>query len=346
MKAACLIGPSEIALRDVPDPLCPADGLLLRVVACGICGSDLRRWKEGPAVGSGVVVPGHEVAGVVEEVGAQCRGYAVGERLALAPDVHCGQCFFCQRGLYNICDDMRMLGITPGYPGGLAERMPLNGHILANGIVHRLPPELGLTAAALAEPCASVLAAHARAETGPADTVLILGAGPIGCLHTVVARARGARALVAAPSERSRERAKQFAPDAVLDPTAMDFVAQVRALAGGRGADIVIVANPAASSQTQAVEAVRKGGQVLLFGGLPKASPLVTLDANRIHYGEISVIGSFSYHPTMHELALELLARGVIPAAQLVTHTFSLAQVREAFAAAAGRDGLKVMVVT
>jgi L-iditol 2-dehydrogenase len=108
----------------------------------------------------------------------------------------------------------------------------------------------------------------------------------------------------------------------------------------------VICANPVAATQTQAVEIVRKGGRVVLFGGLPKANPMVTMDANRIHYGEIEVVGAFSYHPTYHKLALDLLTRKVIPADLLVTHVYPLDQVSEAFETAASGQGLKVVVTT
>jgi len=351
MRAAYLVAPSTIILRDVPEPRCPDDGLLLEVRACGICGSDLRRWREGPSAGfaltdsaAGDVIPGHEVAGTVLEVGSQVSDWAPGDHLALAPDVHCGRCYFCRHGRYNLCDNLRAIGITPGYPGGLAERMALTGEILANGIVHPMPPHMSHVHAALAEPCASVLAAHQYAGTSPADAVLVIGAGPVGCAHIAVAKARGARVIVSQRSQRRRELAERFAPDYVIDPTTDDVIARVRALTEGRGADIVICANPVAETQTQAVEMVRKGGLVLLFGGLPKASPLTTLDANRLHYGEIAVVGSFSYHPTMHALALDAISRRLVPADRLITHTYPLERVAEAFAMAASGEALKVVV--
>jgi L-iditol 2-dehydrogenase len=120
----------------------------------------------------------------------------------------------------------------------------------------------------------------------------------------------------------------------------------VRQLTHGLGADIAVCANPIAATQTQAVEIVRKAGRVMLFGGLPKANPMTTLDGNRIHYGEISVVGAFSYHPTFHELALELLERKLIPSDLLITHTFDLEHIDQAFETAAGGAGLKVIVTS
>ncbi len=322
----------------------PQDGLVLKVAACGVCGSDLRRWKEGPYPGSEDLIAGHEIAGVVIAVGERLQAYAPGDRLAVAPDVHCGKCYYCEQGLFNLCDSLRLVGITPGYQGGFAEKMVLTAEILANGAVHRIPAGMSCPHAALAEPASSVLAAHERAHTGPADTVLVMGAGPIGCLHMVVAKARGAQVILSEPNETRREMARRFAPDYVLDPSQEEVVSRVRSWTGGRGADIAICANPVAATQAQAVDAVRKGGRVVLFGGLPKSNPTTCLDGNRIHYGEITVIGSFSYPPTYHQQALEAIHRELIPAGQLITHTFSMEQINEAFTTASSGQALKVMV--
>ncbi|RPI53584.1 MAG: hypothetical protein EHM56_07110, partial [Chloroflexi bacterium] len=240
MKAAILNGICQFEIQDIPEPDAPADGLVLRIYSCGVCGSDLRRWKEGPYPGSEGLIAGHEIAGVVEAAGSRLAGYAPGDRLAVAPDVHCGKCYYCERGLYNLCDDLRLIGITPGYQGGFAEKMVLTAEILANGAVHRIPAGMSYPHASLAEPGSSVLAAHTQAHTGPADTVLVMGAGPIGCLHVVVAKARGAQVILSEPSETRREMARRFAPDFLLDPSQEEVVSRVKEWTGGRGADIAI----------------------------------------------------------------------------------------------------------
>jgi L-iditol 2-dehydrogenase len=344
MKAAFLIGSRTLEVRDVPEPVAPAEGLVLEVKACGICGSDLRRWKEGPPKGVAGMIPGHEAAGVVIEAGRGQSRFAVGDYIAIAPDVHCGRCYYCQRGLYNLCDGIRFLGVTPELPGGLAEKLVLTGEVLTNGIVHRMPSGMSFAEGSLAEPSCSVIASHDRAGTGLGDTVVVMGAGPIGCLHIIVAKARGARIIVSEPSPIRRQLAERFGPDAIVDPSAEDLGARVRQMTAGVGADIVICANPIAETQTQAVQIVRKRGKVILFGGLPKANPMVTLDSNRIHYGEIEVVGAFSYHPTVHERALDLIHRKIIDADLLVTHTFGLSDIGKAFEAAAAGEALKVVV--
>lgn len=344
MKAAVLSAARTFHISEVPSPTVPDDGLVLDVRACGVCGSDVRRWKEGPPPGSAGVIPGHEVAGVVQDVGRNVSGFSVGDRLAIAPDVHCGECWYCRRDMFNLCDNLRLIGITPGYPGGFAERLVLTGEILTNGIVHIIPDGVSFLEASLSEPCSSVLASQAACEIGPDTTVVVLGAGPIGCLHIAAAHACGARVIVSEPNEQRRSRTGAFSPCHIVDPSRDDVVARVRELTSGLGADVVICANPIAETQTQAVEMVRKAGRVVLFGGLPKASPRVTLDANRIHYGAIQVVGAFSYHPRFHEISLQQIAGARIPARQLITHTYPLDKVDAAFETAAGGDCLKVVV--
>ena len=344
MNAAYVTGPMKIELRETPMPQVPDDGILIAVKACGVCGSDLRRWREGPRSESDFLIAGHEISGVVDVVGAQVKDFRVGERLAIAPDIHCGKCYYCEHGFYNLCDHLHLIGITPGYNGGFAEYLVLTAEILSGGIVHEVPETLSFVQAALAEPLSSVLAAHKEAGTMLGDTVVVMGAGPIGCLHMLVAQARGARVILSEPNEVRRQIATRFGPDLIIDPMNQNLVAEVHQATSGRGADIAICANPVATTHAQAVELVRKRGKVVLFGGLPEASPMTTLDGNRIHYNEIRLIGSFSYHPTYHTMALEAIERGLINSDHIITHTFPLDGIDKAFQTAASGEALKVMV--
>jgi L-iditol 2-dehydrogenase len=222
--------------------------------------------------------------------------------------------------------------------------MALAGEILTNGIVNKMPEGLSFEHAAVSELCCSVLATHEKAGTGENDTVAVIGAGPAGCLHVSVARQLGARVCVLEISEQRRRMVEKFSPDLVLDASSGDMVGEVKGFTNGIGADIVICANPVAQTQSLGVEMVRKGGRVILFGGLPKANPMTTLDSNLIHYGEIHVVGAFSYHPRFHKLALNLLAKGKLPADSLITHTFELEKINEAYEAAASGEVLKVII--
>jgi L-iditol 2-dehydrogenase len=344
MKAAILTEKQKFEIRELPDSQCPKNGLVLKVEACGICGSDLRRWIEGPPSGVENLVPGHEFSGVVSEVGKNLTGYQVNDRLAVAPDIHCGECYYCLRNLYNLCDNLRFVGITPGYPGGFAEKVILTSEILKNGIVHKMPEDLSFEEGALAEPCCSVLASLHRIHTSLGETMVVMGAGPIGCLHVIVGKSRGAKVVISEPSEIRRKYAERFEPDGIVDPNTENLVESVFKSTNGVGADVVVCANPVAATHTIAVELVRKRGKVILFGGLPKDNPFTTLDANKIHYGEIEILGAFSYHPAFHKLALDLLARKVIPARKIITNSFFLEEIDHAFNSAAKGSELKVMI--
>jgi L-iditol 2-dehydrogenase len=344
MKSAQLIGPRTINVVEVPDPVVPMDGLVLQMAACGVCGSDLRRWQEGPPDGTNHLVQGHELAGTILAAGSQVTPFKVGDRLAIAPDIHCGECFYCRRGLYNLCPRLRLLGITPGLDGGFSEKVLIPGEILRHGVIHSLPDQATFLEGALAETLSSVLSAQEKSNLSLGETVVIMGAGPIGCLHLVVAKARGAQVIVAEPNPIRRHGAEKFMPDAIIDVTAQNAVDEVRRITSGVGADVVICANPVAATQTQAVEMARRGGRIILFGGLPKSDPMTHLDGNRIHYGEIMVVGAFSYHPRFHEEALKMLARKRILADLFVTHTRPLSRIAEAFEIARSGEALKVVV--
>jgi L-iditol 2-dehydrogenase len=207
-----------------------------------------------------------------------------------------------------------------------------------------MPASLSWAQGALGEPLSSVQACHQDIGTKLGDTVLVMGAGPIGCLHTAIAHLRGARVILSEPNELRRKMAQPFEPELLLDPFEQDVVAQVKDFTDGLGADSAICANPVAATHQQAVDAVRKKGAVVLFGGLPKAAPMTELNANRIHYDEIRVIGSFSYHPDYHLRALQLLQRGQIDPDMIITHSYSLDEVDQVFRTVAAGEALKVMV--
>ena len=345
MKTAYLVGPMNFTIEEVEIPSVPEDGLILNVKACGVCGSDLRRWKEGDLRGANYVIPGHEVAGEIIAVGKKIQDkYSIGERLAIAPDIHCGECFYCKRGYFNLCNNLKLVGISPEYPGGFSEQMVLPAEVLTNGIVHKIPAGMDYKSASLAEPCSSVIASHLRFGTNASHTILIMGGGPIGCIHIAIAKAHGARVLLSEPLAIRREKAKIFMPDLIIDPEKEDVKEVVMKATNGLGVDMVVCANPIAATHTLAVEVVKKRGTVVLFGGLPKSSPMTTIDANLVHYGEITITGSFSYSPTIHQLALDMILRGLIPAEKLITHVFSLDQIEQAFRTAASGEALKVIV--
>jgi len=344
VKAVVFRGPGRIACEEVPYPDLPADGAILQVTACGICGGDLRAYKHGLRADRDFQILGHEITGVIAAVGPQVTGYKVGERIAVAADVSCHKCYYCKAGYYNLCEEWKLIGLD--YPGGMAEYMQLPAAILERGIIHRIPATLSDRRSVLAEPASSVLWAQRELHVEPSEVVVIIGDGPIGALHVQVARLRGAKPIMVGVTGRRLDIFNNHDMGAwkVFDNNLTDVSAEVRELTDGRGADVVIVACPVKSAQAQAIEIVRKRGRVGLFGGLPKNDPMTQLNSNRIHYNEISVIGNFSYHPSMHQVALDLLDRGLIDADKIITAVYPITEVQAAFQAALDAAELKVVL--
>jgi L-iditol 2-dehydrogenase len=341
VKAAVFEDIEKIVVKDVPDPDCDQGSIVVKVEACGICGSDIRNFHVGLRSGVKGQIMGHELAGTVHQVDPGVRAFTHGQKVAIAPDVSCGQCYYCRRGWVNLCVNHRMIGTH--WPGGFAQYIHLPAEVLAHGMVHPMPAGLSFEQGALAEPVSSVLAAQENAGIGLGDTVAIIGDGPIGCMHLEVARARGVAQVIMVGLKRLAQ-ARVFNPDALFDASSQDSVAEIRRLTDGLGADVVIVATPVAVAQAQGIEAVRKRGTVILFGGLPKSSPTATLNTNLIHYNELRLVGAFSYPAYMHQKALLAIRDGKISADKYFTKTVSLAGIQSGIKAVEAGEALKVLV--
>ncbi|HVO19857.1 MAG TPA: alcohol dehydrogenase catalytic domain-containing protein [Anaeromyxobacter sp.] len=325
MSAVVVRAPMEFAVERVPVPEVPPGGLLVRVEACGLCGSDLRTLRSGHRRVTFPFTIGHEIAARVVRAGEGYRGpWQIGERLAVGPLAYCGSCPGCLEGRHELCENQREIG--QAWPGGFAEYLSLPEPVVALGNVQRAPDGLDPALVTLAEPLSSCIHAQEKAGVGMGESVTILGAGPVGCLHAALARARGAFQVVLVDVDAGRlALAGPFGADARVDASAEDPVAAVRRLTGGRGASVVIAATPSPRAAVQAVEMARKGGRVVQFGGLPRDESRPGIDLNRIHYEALQLMGVTTFAPRHNRQALELIASGRLPAAQLVTHRFPLA---------------------
>jgi L-iditol 2-dehydrogenase len=341
MKAAVFEGIENLQIREVPKPGCDPDGVIVKVESCGLCGSDIRNFHAGLRHGVERQIMGHEIAGVVEETGPQTARLKTGDRVAVAPDVSCGTCYYCRRGWVNLCVNHRMVGTH--WPGGFAQYLHLPGVVLERGMVHPMPRNLSFDHAALSEPLSSVLASQQNSGVGLGDTVLVIGDGPVGCMHLQVARARGASCVIMVGLMRLGV-VKVFEPDHLIDAASQNPVDEVFKITGGLGADVAVIANPVAKTQEQGLESVRKRGTVILFGGVPKSDPMTTLNSNLIHYNEIRVVGAFSYPAVMHEKALQVLAERRITPEKYITRTVGLDGIVGAIKAAETGVELKVVV--
>jgi len=341
MKVAVFEKPETMHVMQRPLPVCGPDDIIVKVHACGICGGDIRNFFTGLRYGITNQVMGHEFSGTVVEKGARVTKFALSDRVAVAPDVSCGTCWYCTHDMINLCENHRMIGTH--WPGGFAEYVHLPQEILEHGFVHLIPEGVSLTDACLSEPASSVIAAQERIGLTKGQSILILGDGPIGCLHIEVAKSLGAETIILAGRSRL-EAASEFGPDRLLNYEKDDIVSVCKQLTDNRGVDHAICANASTASQQIAVDAVRKRGKVVLFGGVTKQDPWTKLNSNTIHYNEIEVIGTFSYQIRHHLAALQALQKGTLHPELYFTKTVGLDDIVQGFMAAKRREALKVLV--
>ncbi len=343
MKAAVLERLGNLRVQEVPDPELDPDSALVRVEAVAICGSDIRIFHHGnPRVQPPAII-GHEIAGVVVDVGKNVTRVKPGNRVAIGADVPCGQCPWCRNGLGNNC----RINYAIGYqiPGGFAQFIKLPKLVLDEGPVTPFGDSLSFAEAALAEPLGCVIHGLELAQMGLGKTVVIIGLGPVGCMLIEVARLMGAGKIIAAQRSRRRlEMARAFGADVYVATEEEDLVSRCLAETGGEGADVVMTACGAVEAHEQAIEMVAHRGVVNLFGGLPKTARPMSVLSNTIHYKECFVTGSHGCVPRHHEMAVRLLESGRIRVKELISHHFSLDQIEKAFSVAESREGMKVVI--
>jgi L-iditol 2-dehydrogenase len=342
MKAAFLRKPGDLLVEEVPRPACPPDMLLVNVKEIGICGSDLHYFRDG-RIGDHVVesphVLGHEAAGVVAEVGSRVCGFQPGDRVCLEPGLPCMRCEQCLQGHYNLCVDVRFSGAPPHH--GMFREFVVHDPCFT----HRLPAGVSFTRAALAEPLAVAHNAARKASLLPGETVLVIGAGPIGFSCIEMAGVAGAaRIIVSEPLSLRREKALGLGAAEVVDPARGSLVEQVRALTGGRLADCVFEASGDPEGIADAVRCVSRAGRVVFIG---MGEAMVSIPHAEVLKKEAVLCGIYRYANDFPAV-IALLAAGKISGDSWVSHRFDLADLPAAFALAsdARAQKLKVMVTT
>jgi L-iditol 2-dehydrogenase len=343
VKVARLYAPGDLRVEDLPVPEAGPGDLVIRVRTCSTCGTDAKIFRFGHHHISLPRVLGHEVAGEITVVGPEVSGWSVGDRVQIIAAIPDGVCFFCRRGQHTVCEDLESIGYQ--YDGGFAEFMRVPAKVLAVDGVNRVPEHVPFEEASLTEPLACVLNGQELAQVGEGDVVVILGAGPIGCLHVRLARARGASTVVLVDVNQGRlDLAARAEPDVSIDSTKDDPIDAVRKMTEGRGADVVITATGVGQAQEQAIEMAAPRGRVSLFGGLPKDNSTIRFDSNLVHYGELSVFGAYGSAPRHNREALALIADGKVRVDDLITHRMPLADVHRAIETVISGDGLKVVI--
>lgn len=340
MKAAVLTAPGQIELADLPRPSCPAGGALIQVKACSVCTSDVKMSERGHRDLRYPRVLGHEVAGVVVECDTPGNGPEVGDRVQVTPGISCGECDACRRGADNRCERVGILGFT--HDGGFAELMAVPAQTVRLGGLSRLPDGLPSEHAALAEPLACCINAQTRVHISERDRVLVVGAGPVGCLHAMLARARGVRHVLLA--ERSPARAQMAEKAEAGQILVGDDVAEtIREATRAEGVDVIILAC-AATPIEPLVALLRPGGRMCMFAGLPHEQASLSLNANEIHYREICLVGAYGCTARQNRQAVQLIAEGAVDVSWLITKRVPLERLSDALAHVARRDGMRAAV--
>ncbi len=339
MKAAWLAAPGRIQLLDVPVPVPQGGDVLVRVESALTCGTDLKAFRRGHAL---IPMPGpfgHEYAGIVEAVGPQVRAFSPGDPVMGVHSAPCERCYWCGRGQGNLCPHIMESKVLGAY----AQYLLVPEHIARINLFPK-PDHLSFGQAALLEPLSCVVYGLGRVEVGPDDTALIVGPGPIGLLHVALLRSRGCeRILVAGRSPFRLECARALGAALTVDVRTSDLLSEVRRVTDGRGADLIVECTGRQNVWEESVDLCRRGGDVVLFGGLPGGAR-VSFDAARLHYDQITLHSPFHFTPDAVAEARDVLVRGLHGASRLITDAYPLSRVHEAFARLEEGEALKLAI--
>jgi L-iditol 2-dehydrogenase len=342
MRAAVLLGPERIEVRYLDVPVPGRGELLLRVRAATTCGTDVKVFRRGghPRMLQVPALFGHEMAGTVDCLGAGVDAYRVGDRVVVANSASCGHCPRCLEGRENLCPELSYLN------GAFADFVLVPAAFVERS-VHRIPPALDFERAALAEPLACVLhgIAHCDLVPGTEAEVVVYGAGPIGLLFVAALTRAGHRAILADPNaSRLVTGQRMGAFETLLIERGGGQAGAVRAITrDGEGADVAVDCTGAPEVWADAVDSVRPGGVVNLFGGCAPGTS-IALDTHRLHYAEITVKGVYHHRPATFRRAIETLADPQFPAHELLSARRPVEQVEMALRSMMRRDTLKVVI--
>jgi len=343
MKAAFFMGPGKMEVREVETPRPGPGEVLIKVAACAICGTDVRIFQHGHHHVKPPQITGHEIAGEIVELGEGVSGYKVGDKVVVITVISCGRCHYCRRGLQNLCPEQKYIGYH--YAGGFAEYMIMPREGVERGNLLILPEDADLLEFSLVEPLSCVINGQSYLNIGLGEKVLVVGAGPIGCMHVVMAKNHGAGMIIVADISESRlELAQRVEADLYVNSSKESLKEKVLEATSGLGVDVAIVAASSNQAQEEVLEMVAPRGRVSFFGGLPKDRPTINFNSNIVHYKEIGVFGVFASHASQYEEAAELIYRKRINARSLITHVVNLDEVVKGIQLVRSGEALKAVV--
>ena len=320
MKAAVVHGVNDIRIEEYPTPQAGPGEVVVRTRIAGICATDIKT-----LLGQGIpkdlpTILGHEVVGEIAEIGEGVTGFSQGERVAVYPIAVCGQCRYCLQGRHNLCE--AEFGLGHGIEGGFAEYVRLPREIVENNGVVKLADDFSYEDAVFAEPLSCTLAAAHACRLKKDDTVLVIGAGPMGLMHLKTARSFGCRVLIADLLEKRLALAAQMGADTCIHSEVENLQERVMALTDNRGADAVIISLGIPSVIEESLQLTAKGGVCNIFGGPPPCE--IKLDPRWLHYLEITLTGTFASTPALFKESLDRIQDKSIIVSDLLSHSFTL----------------------
>lgn len=344
MHAAVLKKPGQFQLEEVEIPRCPNGGLLIKVQASSICGADVKMINKGHKALRYPRIPGHEVAGIIVENKMANHGqYKVGTPVQIAPGIACNSCTFCRRGAHNLCPEVEIIGFT--HDGGFAEYLVVPPRGVVSGIVNIIPEHLSFAEAALAEPLACCINGQQLARVGAGDVVLIVGAGAIGHLHAMLARANGAKKIILGDIRQERlDLAELAGVDKLVNLNEAKIQEVVHEETGGTGVDVVLLACSQGAIDYPLLQLLAPRGRISLFSGLPYDKSKLNIDLNEIHYRELMLVGAYGCSAQQNKVALELMATGKVDVKGLITGEVILANINKGLENAQKCLGLKTII--
>ena len=343
MKAIRYYAPQDLRVEEVPVPKMEEGGLLVKVDACAVCGSDLKTYKVGNPRMQPPITMGHEFAGIIEKVSEGVTEFEIGERIVMATSISCGKCLYCQNGWSNLCVQLEPMGFF--YNGGMAEFVAIPEKAVKNGHVVKVPKNLRPEFAALAEPLSCAVNSVQRSNVRKGDFVLVMGAGPMAILNALAAKEFGASKVFMTELNPARlEQAAHFKIDRLINPATENLEKIIKEESNGYGADVVIVAAPAAQPQEEALKLVRKRGNVCLFASLPAGKSNLSIDSRLIHYNELLVTGSSDSTAVDVRKAVEMLAKPEFPSQKIASHLMGLDDIHKAFELMISGEALRVVL--
>jgi L-iditol 2-dehydrogenase len=345
MQAAVYRGQSKVQVEEVPTPLIGPGEILVRVEACGICLTDLKKIEHNLL--NPPRIYGHETAGVVAATGPGVTKFRPGDRVVAFHHIPCLNCFYCERKLYAQCPVYKRIGVTAGFEpagGGFAQYVRIMDWIVERG-VEPVPDAVSLERATLVEPLNTCLKAVVQCDPQPGDFVLVLGQGPIGLMFTMLCRRTGARVAATDTIPERLEVARSCGAEFAWNPRLVDVPEQIRALTVRRGADLVIAAASAPGIIQQAIACSRPGARILLFA---QTSPSERIEASgaEICTQERTLFGSYSASVDLQRESADLVFSGALPLDNLISHCLPLVKIRSGFDLALhpGPKSLKIIV--